>query len=107
MYKGYEQRRFISGMKDINEVSLIMDKRIGKDTFRVIGDVIKKLSHMNGSEISEYSHGDTPYLATKNIGDILKSVLFFYRSPQYEYVKENHDIEKIKKNMPPKNFFKN
>lgn len=90
-YKWFEQQRFISWLKDIDEVDLITDSKIWKEGFQVVDDVIEKLSHMSGNEISEYSHGDMPYKATKNIWEVIEKWLVFYRSPAYEYVKEEEN----------------
>ncbi len=48
----------------------------------LINDVLMRLSDMNAREISEYSHGDVPWLATKD-GDIIDYELAFYRTPPY------------------------
>jgi transcriptional regulator with XRE-family HTH domain len=56
----------------------------------VIEDVLCRLSDKNGTEISEYSHGDVPWLATEN-GQVIDYDLAFYRTPPYsrrQYVED-------------------
>jgi transcriptional regulator with XRE-family HTH domain len=48
----------------------------------MIDEVLEKLSDMNASEISEYSHNDVPWLTT-NDGDIIEYESVFYRTAQY------------------------
>lgn len=43
---------------------------------------------MNASQISEYSHGDMPWRATKDYEDI-NYELVFYRDPKYSVRKYN------------------
>jgi transcriptional regulator with XRE-family HTH domain len=47
-----------------------------------IDQVLKRLSDMNGREISDYSHYDVPWLTTED-GDIIEYESVFYRSPAY------------------------
>jgi transcriptional regulator with XRE-family HTH domain len=57
----------------------------------VIDDVLNRLSDMNASQISAYSHGDVPWMSTKDNEPIdYESV--FYRTPPYSvraYAEEN------------------
>lgn len=48
----------------------------------VIDDVIEKLSSMNATQISEYSHGDMPWRAAEDYG-LIKYSFVFYRDPKY------------------------
>jgi len=48
----------------------------------MIDEVLGKLSDMNASEISEYSHNDVPWLTTAD-GDIIKYESVFYRTAPY------------------------
>lgn len=60
---------------------------------KVIDDVLQKLSSMNASTISEYSHQDVPWMVTSERQKIdYESV--FYRTPAYS-VREysNHEIQ--------------
>ena len=49
---------------------------------QVIEDVLSRLSDKNGKEISAYSHGDVPWLATED-GQVIDYDLAFYRTPPY------------------------
>ena len=48
----------------------------------VIDKVLERLSDMNASEISEYSHNDVPWLTTEE-GKIIDYESVFYRTPPY------------------------
>lgn len=48
----------------------------------IINKTISELSHMNGTEISEYSHGDIPWKIAE-YGEELEYESVFYRDPQY------------------------
>lgn len=57
----------------------------------VIDDVLNRLSEMNASTISAYSHGDVPWMSTKD-GDTIDYESVFYRTPPYSvraYAEEN------------------
>jgi transcriptional regulator with XRE-family HTH domain len=57
----------------------------------IIDDVINKLSGMNASQISEYSHQDVPWVTTDDGGRInYESV--FYRAPQYSVCEYNDKL---------------
>lgn len=49
---------------------------------KVIDDVLEKLSNMNATEISEYSHNDVPWLTTDD-GQIIDYESVFYRTLPY------------------------
>lgn len=49
---------------------------------KVIDAVLNRLSNMNATEISEYSHGDVPWLTTKD-GEEIEYEAVFYRTPAY------------------------
>lgn len=53
---------------------------------QVIDEVLQKLSDMNAGQISDYSHGDVPWLTTPD-GEVIEYESVFYRSPLYS-VKE-------------------
>lgn len=55
----------------------------------VIDEVIKKFSNYGAKEISEYSHGDVPWIAT-DFGDKIDYELVFYRTKKYS-VREYKD----------------
>jgi len=57
----------------------------------VIDDVLNKLSDMNASQISDYSHGDIPWITTSE-GEVIEYEAVFYRTPPYSvraYAEEN------------------
>jgi transcriptional regulator with XRE-family HTH domain len=57
----------------------------------VIDDVLNRLSDMNASQISAYSHGDVPWATTAD-GDAIEYESVFYRTPPYSvraYAEEN------------------
>ena len=57
----------------------------------VIDDVLNRLSEMNGSQISAYSHSDVPWLTTED-GEVIEYESVFYRSLPYSvrmYAEEN------------------
>ncbi|OGW54907.1 MAG: repressor protein [Nitrospirae bacterium RBG_13_43_8] len=57
----------------------------------VIDDVLNRLSDMNASQISDYSHRDVPWLTT-NEGEVIEYESVFYRTPPYSvrsYTEEN------------------
>jgi len=58
---------------------------------QVIEDVLIRLSDKNASEISEYSHGDVPWLATED-GQIIDYELAFYRTPPYTRRRYTDDV---------------
>ena len=48
----------------------------------VIDDVLNRLSEMNASQISAYSHSDVPWLTTSD-GEVIEYESVFYRTPPY------------------------
>ena len=57
----------------------------------VIDDVLNRLSEMNGSQISAYSHSDVPWMTTAD-GDAIEYESVFYRMLPYSvraYAEEN------------------
>lgn len=57
-----------------------------------IDDILNRLSDMNASQISEYSHNDVPWMTTENQGTIeYESV--FYRTPSYSVREYDEDIQ--------------
>ena len=58
---------------------------------KMIDEVLEKLSDMNATQISEYSHKDVPWLTTDD-GEIIDYESVFYRTPEYSmrsYIEEN------------------
>ena len=58
---------------------------------QVIEDVLCRLSDKNGKEISAYSHGDVPWLATED-GQVIDYDLAFYRTPPYSRRQYTEDV---------------
>lgn len=56
----------------------------------IVDNVLKQFTWYNAGNISDYSHEDTPYKATKNYGDIIQPDLVFYRSPWY--ISNHHNM---------------
>lgn len=57
----------------------------------VIDDVLNRLSEMNASQISAYSHSDVPWMTTQD-GEAIEYESVFYRTPPYSvraYAEEN------------------
>jgi transcriptional regulator with XRE-family HTH domain len=48
----------------------------------LIDDVLTRLSNLNASQISDYSHNDVPWLTTES-GGIIEYESVFYRTPSY------------------------
>ena len=67
--------------------------KINAQELRVIDDVLNKLSDMNATQISEYSHNDVPWLTTEE-GDVIDYESVFYRTTPYsvrEYSEERKE----------------
>jgi transcriptional regulator with XRE-family HTH domain len=58
----------------------------------LIDDVLNRLSDMNASQISEYSHNDIPWLTTEN-QDVIEYESVFYRTPFYSMRRYEEDIQ--------------
>lgn len=58
----------------------------------VIDDVLNRLSDMNASQVSAYSHGDVPWLTTGD-GEVIGYESVFYRTPPYSVRAYAEDIE--------------
>jgi transcriptional regulator with XRE-family HTH domain len=57
----------------------------------LIDNILYRLSGMNASQISEYSHNDVPWLTTENQG-IIEYESVFYRTPSYSVREYDEDI---------------
>ncbi len=55
---------------------------IKANEIELIDGVLNKLSDMNATQISEYSHNDVPWLTTGN-GEVIEYESVFYRTPIY------------------------
>lgn len=58
----------------------------------VIDDVLNRFSDMNANQISDYSHGDVPWLTTGE-GEIIEYESVFYRTAPYSVREYNEDIQ--------------
>ncbi|MCX6582314.1 MAG: DUF4065 domain-containing protein [Candidatus Aminicenantes bacterium] len=57
-------------------------KYLKANEIEMINDVLNRLSHMNASQISEYSHNDVPWL-TADKQSVIEYESVFYRTPSY------------------------
>ena len=55
---------------------------LSANELKTIEDVLNRLSEMNATQISEYSHGDVPWLTTED-GTKIEYEAVFYRTPSY------------------------
>lgn len=56
--------------------------KLKANEIKIIDDVLEKLSDMNASQISDYSHNDVPWLTTED-GEIIDYEAVFYRILPY------------------------
>jgi transcriptional regulator with XRE-family HTH domain len=83
-YYGHDQTRYLAN----RPANLV---KIKASELQLIDQVLAKLSDMNATQISEYSHNDIPWLATEENG-IIDYESVFYRTALYsvrEYPEEN------------------
>ena len=84
LYFNFEQTKYLPRQ------SADLSKLNGLE-LEVIDKVLERLSDKNATQISEYSHGDVPWLTAKEGGRIeYESV--FYRTPQYSVRQDGDDI---------------
>jgi len=62
---------------------------VNANEIKLIDDVLDKLSHMNATAISDYSHKDVPWVVTQH-GKAIDYETVFYRTPPYS-VREYND----------------
>jgi transcriptional regulator with XRE-family HTH domain len=65
--------------------------KLKANEIEVIDDILNRLSEMNASQISAYSHNDVPWMTTKD-GETIEYESVFYRTPPYSvraYQEEN------------------
>ncbi len=79
---GKQQHKFIS----IKEPELNL---LNGDELKRIDKAIKKLSAMNATQVSSYSHLDMPWKATKDKA-LISYELVFYRNPVFSVREENN-----------------
>lgn len=82
---GFDQKKYIPSREpDLS--------KLGAHEIKLIDEVLERLSHMGARQISEYSHGDIPWVTTEEQARIdYESV--FYRTPQYS-VRDYGDADK-------------
>ena len=85
-YHGYPQKRYLPLREP--DLSVLNGREI-----EVINDVISRASDMSATRISEYSHGDIPWLVAED-GDIIQYEAVFYRTPDYS-VREYGDDDEV------------
>lgn len=66
--------------------------RLKASEIAVIDDVLNRLSDMNANQISDYSHGDVPWLTTGE-GEIIEYESVFYRTAPYSVREYSEDIQ--------------
>ena len=81
---GFDQKKYIPNRQpDLS--------KLNANEIKLIDEVLERLSHMGARQISEYSHGDIPWVTTEEQARIdYESV--FYRTPQYS-VRDYGDSE--------------
>ena len=87
-YHGYPQKRYLP-LREPN-LAILNGREI-----KLINEVVRRISEMNAAQISEYSHGDIPWL-TAGDGEIIQYEAVFYRTPRYsvrEYVDDDEVSE--------------
>ncbi len=90
-YHNYTQQKIIplveANLDFLNDIDEKSAKKTKYDnlpkSIQIINDVLNKFKHHKASEISEWSHMDTPYKSSKNIWDIIRPWLVFYRSEPF------------------------
>lgn len=82
-YHGYKLQKFIPKI----EPDLTI---FNGDEIKVIDRVVEKISSMNATQISDYSHQDVPYKATED-KQIINYELVFYRDPMFSVREYNDD----------------
>lgn len=78
-FYGYPQKRYVA----LTNPDLT---KLNPNEILVIDNVLLKLSNMNANEISEYSHGDSPWLETDDFEEIDYN-LVYKRNEKYKYDK--------------------
>lgn len=81
---GYKQIRIIPACEP--DMSLFTYPQIVE-----VDRVVNRFSDMTGKQVSDFSHADMPYRATKNIGEAIEYELVFYRDPKHYTVTESSE----------------
>lgn len=69
---------------------------LSANELQLIDEVIDRLSDKTAKQISEYSHGDIPWVVTGD-QEIIEYETVFYRTPQYS-VRNSQDEPEVRKN---------
>lgn len=84
-YFDYPQTKYLSLRKpDLT--------RLKASEIAVIDDVLNRLSDMNANQISDYSHGDVPWITTRE-GEIIEYESVFYRTAPYSVREYSEDVQ--------------
>lgn len=65
--------------------------KLKANEIELIDDVLNRISDMNASQISEYSHNDVPWITTQD-GKIIEYESVFYRTAPYSLREYDEDI---------------
>jgi transcriptional regulator with XRE-family HTH domain len=84
-YHGYPQTRYIPLVKPDLKLLMASEKEM-------IDRVISQFADWSATAISDYSHKDMPWLATKD-GDVIDYELAFYREPPFSSRNYGNEIE--------------
>ncbi|PIE53433.1 XRE family transcriptional regulator [Candidatus Fermentibacteria bacterium] len=74
-YFKYRQTKYLP--RRTPDLSLLSAREL-----QMIDEVINRLGHMTASRLSDYSHGDTPWLGAEE-GEKISYEMVFYRTPEY------------------------
>jgi uncharacterized phage-associated protein len=74
-FHGHRQYKYIA----LTEPAL---DKLTSDELRFVDRELQRLASMNATQISDHSHRDVPYVATKD-GELIDPELVFYREPAY------------------------
>lgn len=66
--------------------------KLKANEIEVIDNILNRLSDMNASQISEYSHNDVPWLTTED-QERIEYEAVFYRNPPYSVREYSEDIQ--------------
>ena len=83
-YHGYRQTRYLPLRKP--DLFILRAHEI-----KLIDEVLGRLSYMTANKISEYSHGDVPWLTTED-GKIIEYESVFYRTPLYSMRGDDEEV---------------
>jgi uncharacterized phage-associated protein len=86
-YFTYRQKKYLP----LREPDLT---KLSASELELINDVLRKLSDMSATQISEYSHKDVPWLTTDD-GEIIKYEAVFYRTPEYSVRGHGDDEDEV------------